>query len=280
MKLLPYDARQIRARHETGVFDLEHTRRVVFDIYKEEFHAQRVMSLANAVAGAVKAAAAGIHAIGEGYAELAKLDPKHGVKQVDRMLSNSALRVHDCLAAWSRFVVGDHPSIVVALDWTEFDKDQHSTLFAALVTTKGRAVPLAWRTVARKHLAGNQSRIEEEFIADLHDWLPKETGITVLADRGFAKMAPPIPPGLSAGGIGFKGSRKGTPFAAQVAAEAAARKAAELGMRHIQVHVKGPGAGRESALRSLQAAGFNVSIIKDVTPIPHNGCRPPKRRRV
>jgi len=84
----------------------------------------------------------------------------------------------------------------------------------------------------------------------------------------------------SAGQCGFKGSRKGTPFAAQVAAEAAARKAAELGMRHIQVHVKGPGAGRESALRSLQAAGFNVSVIKDVTPIPHNGCRPPKRRRV
>jgi hypothetical protein len=189
MKLLPYDARQIRARQETGVFDLEHTRRVVFDIYKEELHAQRVMSLANAVAGAVKAAAAGIHAIGEGYAALAKTDPKHGVKQVDRMLSNGALRVDDCLAAWSRFVVGDHRSIVVALDWTEFDKDSHSTLFAALVTTKGRALPLAWRTVARKNLAGNQSRIEEEFIADLHEWLPKETAITVLADRGFAKMA-------------------------------------------------------------------------------------------
>jgi len=84
----------------------------------------------------------------------------------------------------------------------------------------------------------------------------------------------------SSGVRGFKGSRKGTPFAAQVAAEAAARKAAEYGMRQVQVFVKGPGAGRESALRSLQAAGFTVSIIKDVTPIPHNGCRPPKRRRV
>ena len=84
----------------------------------------------------------------------------------------------------------------------------------------------------------------------------------------------------SAGSCGFKGSRKGPPFAAQVAAEAAARKAADLGMRHVQVFVKGPGSGRESALRSLQAAGFTVSIIKDVTPIPHNGCRPPKRRRV
>src|SRR6266850_133669 len=84
----------------------------------------------------------------------------------------------------------------------------------------------------------------------------------------------------SAGSVGFKGSRKGTPFAAQVAAEAAARKAAELGMRQVQVYVKGPGAGREAALRSLQAAGFSVNLIKDVTPIPHNGCRPPKRRRV
>ena len=84
----------------------------------------------------------------------------------------------------------------------------------------------------------------------------------------------------TAGAVGFKGARKGTPFAAQVAAEGAARKAAELGMRQVQVFVKGPGAGRESALRSLQSAGFTVTIMKDVTPIPHNGCRPPKRRRV
>jgi small subunit ribosomal protein S11 len=84
----------------------------------------------------------------------------------------------------------------------------------------------------------------------------------------------------TAGAVGFKGARKGTPFAAQVAAEGAARKAAEMGMRQVQVFVKGPGAGRESALRSLQSAGFTVTIMKDVTPIPHNGCRPPKRRRV
>ena len=84
----------------------------------------------------------------------------------------------------------------------------------------------------------------------------------------------------SAGSVGFKGSRKGTPFAAQLAAENAAKKALDYGLRSVQVYVKGPGAGRESALRSLQAAGFAVSIIKDVTPIPHNGCRPPKRRRV
>ena len=84
----------------------------------------------------------------------------------------------------------------------------------------------------------------------------------------------------TAGVQGFKGSRKSTPFAAQMAADDAAKKAMEHVMRSVEVYVKGPGPGRESALRSLQAAGFNVVLIKDVTPIPHNGCRPPKRRRV
>lgn len=84
----------------------------------------------------------------------------------------------------------------------------------------------------------------------------------------------------SAGGVGFKGSRKSTPFAAQMAAESAAKAAMEHGMKEVEVYVKGPGSGREAAIRSLQAAGLEVNLIKDVTPIPHNGCRPPKRRRV
>jgi small subunit ribosomal protein S11 len=84
----------------------------------------------------------------------------------------------------------------------------------------------------------------------------------------------------SAGAMGFKGSRKGTPFAAQQAADSAAKKAMDHGLRSVQIFVRGPGAGRESALRALQSAGINISLIKDVTPIPHNGCRPPKRRRV
>ena len=84
----------------------------------------------------------------------------------------------------------------------------------------------------------------------------------------------------SAGSAGFKGSRKSTPFAAQIAAEDCVKKAQEHGLRSVEVYVKGPGSGRESALRALQSAGLNISFIKDVTPIPHNGCRPPKRRRV
>jgi small subunit ribosomal protein S11 len=84
----------------------------------------------------------------------------------------------------------------------------------------------------------------------------------------------------SAGSVGFKGSRKSTPFAAQMAAENAARKAMELGLKQVEVYVKGPGAGREAAIRSLQAVGLEITVIKDVTPIPHDGCRPPKRRRV
>jgi len=84
----------------------------------------------------------------------------------------------------------------------------------------------------------------------------------------------------SAGGLGFRGSRKSTPFAAQMAAETAAKAAMEHGLKSVEVYVKGPGAGREAAIRSLQAAGLEVTLIKDVTPIPHNGCRPTKRRRV
>lgn len=84
----------------------------------------------------------------------------------------------------------------------------------------------------------------------------------------------------SAGGLGFKGSKKSTPFAAQMAAETAAKAAMEHGMKTVEVFVKGPGPGREAAIRALQTAGLEVSMIKDVTPIPHNGCRPPKRRRV
>ena len=97
-----------------------------------------------------------------------------------------------------------------------------------------------------------------------------------LVERGAAH----IRSSSSAGGLGFRGSKKSTPFAAQSAAETAAKAAMEYGLKTVEVYVKGPGSGREAAIRSLQAAGLEVNMIKDVTPIPHNGCRPPKRRRV
>ena len=99
--------------------------------------------------------------------------------------------------------------------------------------------------------------------------------IVTITDKGGNALS-----WASAGGLGFRGSRKSTPFAAQQAAEVAAKAAMEHGLKQVEVYVKGPGAGREAAIRSLQATGLEVNMIKDVTPIPHNGCRPPKRRRV
>jgi small subunit ribosomal protein S11 len=99
--------------------------------------------------------------------------------------------------------------------------------------------------------------------------------IVTISDRTGATLS-----WASAGGVGFKGSRKSTPFAAQMAGEQAAKKAMEHGLQTVEVFVKGPGSGREAAIRALQIAGLDITVIRDVTPIPHNGCRPPKRRRV
>lgn len=117
----------------------------------------------------------------------------------------------------------------------------------------------------RKHIANGTAHIQTTF---------NNTIITITDTTGN------VIAWSSAGSLGFKGSRKGTPFAAQIASETAAKKAMEVGLRQVDVFVKGPGAGRETAIRALQAAGLEITLIKDVTPVPHNGCRPPKRRRV
>lgn len=117
----------------------------------------------------------------------------------------------------------------------------------------------------RKHVESGEAHIRSTF---------NNTIVTITDSNGNTISW------ASAGGLGFKGSRKSTPFAAQMAAEQAAKAAIDQGMQRADVLVKGPGAGREAAIRALQAAGIEVSSIKDVTPIPHNGCRPPKRRRV
>ena len=117
----------------------------------------------------------------------------------------------------------------------------------------------------KKHVESGAAHIRSTF---------NNTIVTISDTKGNALS------GASAGGLGFRGSRKSTPFAAQMAAEQAAKAAMEHGLRQVEVFVKGPGSGREAAIRALQAAGLEVNSIKDVTPIPHNGCRPPKRRRV
>lgn len=118
-----------------------------------------------------------------------------------------------------------------------------------------------------------ERRLVERGVAHIHSSF--NNTIVTITDTGGNAIT-----WKTAGGMGFKGSRKSTPFAAQMAAETCAKEAMQHGMREVEVYVKGPGSGREAAIRSLQAAGLEVSLIKDVTPVPHNGCRPPKRRRV
>ena len=130
-------------------------------------------------------------------------------------------------------------------------------------TKKGAAVRTKRRE--KKNIEKGQVHISSSF---------NNTMVTITDMKGNALSW------ASAGGLGFRGSKKSTPFAAQTAAETASKAAMEHGLKTVEVYVKGPGSGREAAIRSLQAAGLEVNMIKDVTPIPHNGCRPPKRRRV
>ncbi|XXU70185.1 IS4 family transposase [Sorangium sp. So ce1097] len=164
---------------------MEHTRAFVDRVFGADLHALRVLSLANGVAGVLNAAVLSIHAIGQAYANVAKITAKSGVKQVDRMLGNDALSLDIVLARWVRFVVGENASILIALDWTDFDKDDHTTLCAYMVTTHGRAMPLAWKTVKKSALRDQRTGHELEMVERLHTWLPENVNITLLADRAF-----------------------------------------------------------------------------------------------
>jgi hypothetical protein len=148
-------------------------------------HAARVESLANGVAGVMRAGKAAIHAIGAAYASLKGIKTKSGIKQIDRLLSNEKLDLDDVFVAWVAFVVSAREEMVVALDWTEFDKDDHATLCAYTATSHGRATPLVWRTVKKSTLRGKRTETEHEVIEMLHRWVDPKVRITLLADRGF-----------------------------------------------------------------------------------------------
>jgi hypothetical protein len=151
----------------------------------ERLHAKQAQSVTNAVVGVVHAVSLSIHAIGVGLAAARGLQTKHAIKQVDRLLSNTALDVWALFAHWVPYVVASTPAIVVALDWTDFDADGHATIALSLVTAHGRALPLIWRSVPKAQLKGRRNRYEDEVLLRLHEVLPPGVHVTILADRGF-----------------------------------------------------------------------------------------------
>jgi Transposase DDE domain len=158
---------------------------IVNQVFGASMHAARVNSLGLGVVGVVHAATLAIHAIGQAYAQSAGITAKSGVKQIDRMLSNSGMVLDTMLETWVQFVVGGRPELVLAMDWTEFDDDDHSTLAVYVVTNHGRATPLAWRTYLKSQLKDHQKAYEYDLIERIHGWLDPKIRITVLADRGF-----------------------------------------------------------------------------------------------
>jgi len=159
--------------------------RLIDQMTGESLHAKRILSLTNAVVGVIHAVSASIHAIGIGLAVACGLHPKHAIKQVDRLLSNSALNVWALFVDWVPHVVSAQRDIVVALDWTEFDADGHATVGLYLVTRQGRAMPLIWRTVPKRQLKGKRNACEDSVLLRLHEVLPPGVKVTILADRGF-----------------------------------------------------------------------------------------------
>lgn len=157
----------------------------VNQIFGDDLHARRVLSLTNGVAGTVTAAVLSIHAIGRGYARFTNQLEKHGVKQTDRMLGNPGIAVWELFRPWTAFVVGERKELVVALDWTEFDADEHATLAAYLISNHGRATPLIWMTVSKTTLKNRRNEHEYRLIERLHECLAHDVSITLLADRGF-----------------------------------------------------------------------------------------------
>jgi len=157
----------------------------VGELFAADLHAKRVASVSNGVVGVLFAASLGIHTIGRALAEATGRKRKHAVKQIDRLLSNGGIALARLFPSWVRFVVGPRQQIVVALDWTEFDKDDQASICAYLITRHGRATPLVWRTVRKSTMAGKRGSYEVELLDTLGAALPGEVQITVLADRGF-----------------------------------------------------------------------------------------------
>jgi hypothetical protein len=154
-------------------------------LFEPDLHAKRILSLANATLGAIAAASAAIHAIGAGLAVSRNLKTKHAVKQVDRLLSNVAISVWGLFVRWVPYVIAHRKEVIIAFDWTEFDKDDQATIALHMVTSHGRATPLMWKTVRQSGLAGNRNDYEDQLLKRLREVMPEGVKVTILADRGF-----------------------------------------------------------------------------------------------
>src|SRR6201998_1525263 len=166
-------------------FSFNQVRQVLGGVLEHDLHAKRVDSLCDATLGVLRSASLAVCAIGQGLAAARGLNPKHAIKQVDRLLSNPAINVDDILVRWVPFVIGARDSIVVAMDWTDFDADKQATIMLSLITDHGRATPLVWLTVDKRTLKDNRSLYEHRVLVRLAELLPAETKVCIVADRGF-----------------------------------------------------------------------------------------------
>jgi hypothetical protein len=151
----------------------------------EDLHAARLDSMARYSTAIMHAVRASVSAVGAAYAEMEELKPKHGIKQFDRFLSNKGIDVAALTLDWVRFVLGGRPEVQIAFDWTEFDDDDHAVICGYVVTTHGRATPLAWTTVTKSELKDQRTAHEHALIERLHEAIPSHVRVTLLADRGF-----------------------------------------------------------------------------------------------
>lgn len=159
--------------------------RFLAEVVGDDLHVKTILSVANATLGVLHAASLCIHVIGRAYGWATDSDGKHGVKQVDRLLSNEKVSPWALAKSWIAMLVGPREAILVALDWTDFDKDDHTTLVASLITKHGRATPLLWKTVKKSTLGGHRNAYEDELLEHLHNSVPEGVRVTILADRGF-----------------------------------------------------------------------------------------------
>lgn len=159
--------------------------RFIRQVAEEDLHVKTILSLANATLGVLHAASLCIHVIGRAFAWTSGGEGKHGVKQVDRLLSNDNVSPWKLAASWIALVLGPRQEAWIALDWTDFDKDDHTTLVASLITRHGRATPLLWRTVKKSTLEGKRNEYEDQLLAHLRASIAQTVRVTILADRGF-----------------------------------------------------------------------------------------------